>query len=308
VGSPTELRKKLYRAADKLRPLSSGATALINKLARRDPEVPELIALIERDPLLAPRVLQLVNSAAFGRVAPIASIKHAVAFLGPATLRRHALGWTIRCLFNHMPCQATEMWSMTRLIMHSEATAMFADILCDHLAAENSEAIYIAGLIHDIGKLLIASVAPDQVDEIYGFQRLTGQPITESEREMLATDHAELSGRAAERWLLPEAVQDAVRRHHTPATRAAGGGIHSSLVLAKADALVNSIGLSVTHPHYCAIDVVEFPGSERALAGAVKAFDAAWRRANGIDPQPFEIPDPPRPSKDRLDGALALRH
>src|SRR5690348_9755342 len=151
------LRDKAVSIIRRLPPLSAGGTKLLAALARRDTEVRELVAIIQRDPLLAAHVLEIANSGAFGRLRRIETIPHAVAFLGPPTLRRYAVSWTMSGLFKRLSLPAG--WSMTRFSMHSEATAQLADILCEKIPVEGADAALLAGLVHDIGKFVICAEA-----------------------------------------------------------------------------------------------------------------------------------------------------
>ena len=127
--------------------------------------------------------------------------------------------------------------------LHSSAVGMAAELIADALPVEEAEHAFLCGLMHDIGKLLIAVALPDQWQRIDTFAVHGGSPM-EKEQELLGVSHAELSAMAAERWKLPHPVCDAIRRHHSPTLENAKTIPLSRLVQAS-NSFVNSLGITV---------------------------------------------------------------
>jgi putative nucleotidyltransferase with HDIG domain len=243
-------------------------------LSRRDIETAELVATIERDPMLAARVLELSNSGAFGRLRRFQSIQHAIAFIGTNPLRRHAITWTIGGVLKRLP--DSTYWSTTKFTMHSEAVALLADSLCDEIPIRGGDGAFIAGLIHDIGKFVICVEAADAIDTILSLREMGCQTPTECERDVLGIDHAEISSMAAERWGLPDEVCQAVHRHHEPEQDDTGAP-RLSVALCNADGFVNSLGLSFLSTPADGRATLDWPGREKEVARSLERFTASMQ-------------------------------
>src|SRR5204863_6877932 len=124
------------------------------------------------------------------------------------------------------------------------------ELLCEELPFESGEDAFLAGLMHDIGKLLVAASFPQQYDDILALTAVNGATLVEAERDVLGIDHAELSSLAILRWELSEAIQSAACYHHQPTESA--GKPKLSLGLSHADAYINHLGMSaLTLPLPC---------------------------------------------------------
>ena len=272
------LRQPCLKVIDRLPPIPGATGRLLATLAKRDLEIKDLKKLAEGDAVVAGRVLALANSGAYGRRRNVDSIEYAIAFIGVSAIRRNALSWAMGSVFRNFNAAESAAWSTTRFRTHSEHTATLADIFCDHFPVREAEAAYMAGLIHDIGKLVIAMAKRDAPGEVLDFMRLTGTPMVEAERELLSVNHGEISGMVAERWHLPEAICDAVYRHHNPETDQAPAA-PLSLVVAHADSVVNAIGLGIVPEKPAKFEMV-WPGRESAALAALDCFSSTLMPAN----------------------------
>lgn len=186
---------------------------LMAAMASEDVSFAELAELIEKDTVIAAYVLRIVNSAAYGHAGTIGSIRHALTMLGLVKLRNTVLGLSMSRMW--LSVRTARGWNMRAFNEHSVATAVLADLLATNAATSYAEGAFAAGLLHDIGKLLIAVSLPEEFAEI---SQPCGDTLdyTAREREILGFDHAELAASALARWNLPLEVQDAVRDHHQP--------------------------------------------------------------------------------------------
>ncbi len=253
-------------------------TQLLSRLARPNSDIIELTALVEKDAVLTAQVLRLANSALFGRSQPINSVKHAITMIGVGAMRKFALGASISNLFSRF--RTAPSFSVTRFNLHSVATGTLVELISDEIPFEQSNGAFIAGLLHDVGKLLIAVSMPKQYEDILGLVAVTGAPLVACEREILGTDHAELSGLAISRWELAEPIRWAACYHHEPehaeAVEHTGAG-KLSLVLAvhQADAFVNGLGMSVFPTSLIRSEApsLDFPGFSFSKERLLKRFE-----------------------------------
>lgn len=246
--TPSSVRTQTLRSLDRLPKLSPMITQLLAQLSRRNCEIHQLVETVERDPMLSGQILRLANSAVFGRLRPVASVRHAVAMVGIGAMRKFVLTSSISNLFSHTKVPAN--FSIRRFNVHSVATATLLELLSEEVPFESTGDAFLAGLLHDIGKLLIAVSLPRQHEEILALLALTGSTLIEAERNVIGIDHAELSGMAISRWELSEAIQRAACYHHQPEADAATerpgppkAGL--SLGVHYADAYINHLGMSV---------------------------------------------------------------
>ena len=279
----SESSKKALLSLDRIPPLSPVATQLLGRLARRDCEIPELAELIERDPLLSAQILAIANSAAFGRSHQISSIQHAIAMIGLSAVRKFALARSISNLFRRQ--KIAKSFSVTRFNLHSVATGMFLELLAEAAPIEHAEDAFLAGLFHDVGKLVIAVALPKEYESILTAAAVTEESLLESERRILHTDHAELSALAIQRWGLDEPIRAAAEYHHDPEKAPpAPGKIALAMAVSKVDAVVNAAGMSLMPPSPIPpkMPPLAFEGFALDQKALFERFAAEWKSSSAM--------------------------
>lgn len=209
------LRKKALSALGILPPFSVVLNRLMASLAERDVEYAAIGELIEKDTVISASVLQVVNSAMYARRGTVNSVRHALALIGLAKVRNLVLGMSLTRIWNSV--RMPPSWSMARFNMHSSATAVLSDCLAQRVAVAYGEGAFVAGLLHDVGRLLIALKLPAEHERVVELHRTSGRPIHECEMEILGFAHPELSAEALRFWNLPEPIAMAAMYHHDPA-------------------------------------------------------------------------------------------
>jgi putative nucleotidyltransferase with HDIG domain len=237
--------------------------------------------VIATDPILAACVLKVANSAVFGRSRTVTSIREAVSRLGTMPLRRVAIAWAVLGVFDRF--RTPGFWRHDKFLVHSGATAMLMADLAEALDSADLDAAYLIGLLHDIGKLILAVKMPEEYQEAIRRQEVTRRPLTECELELLGIDHAEISGIAVEKWNLPESVCLAIRNHHAPEN---GNGETASpsltLMIAKSDEYINSLGSGLLESKFPPSGLIAWPGHERAAARALESFRTSWQTSRTL--------------------------
>ncbi len=275
--APANLKEKALRSLSALPPFSPILSRLLATLAAEDVSFAALGDLIEKDTVVAANVLHLVNSALYARRGTISSVRHAISLLGVNKLRNAVLGMSIARVWNRVKMPAN--WSMMRFNMHSAAVAILSDLLAQRVQVEYPEGAFVAGLLHDSGRLLIAMALPQEHVRIIERYSTGGLTMIECEREVLGFTHAELSGEALKYWKLPEQIQTAVRDHHSSPTASVNGLIPLSHVVDAANQYTNSTGLSILLRNTDAADAsaVELLGLD---AEKLQALLAEFREEN----------------------------
>jgi putative nucleotidyltransferase with HDIG domain len=173
----------------------------------------ELAQVIAADPAMAAKVLKLANSTYYGFRQKIATIPQAVTLLGFVTLKNALLSAAVFDLFR----LNTTGFDMTALWKHSVATAAASRLLAKRLRYPNAEKAFTAGLLHDIGKVMIARYLPMSLLSIA--QAVHDHPVTiaAAEQQVVGMAHPEFGAWVLARWGLPPALVEAVEFHHAPA-------------------------------------------------------------------------------------------
>jgi putative nucleotidyltransferase with HDIG domain len=183
-----------------------------------------------------------VNSAIYGRRGTISSVGHALSLLGLNKLRNLALSLSIANLWTRVRTPKT--WSGAQFNLHSVATAVLSDQLALRLDVDYAEGAFAAGLLHDLGKLLMAIALFEEYEEIDNLFETGGLTMEECEMEVIGITHAQLSALALAQWNLPKQVQEAVAYHHRP-DPPRSHGVHLSRVVQAADAFANNLGVTL---------------------------------------------------------------
>jgi HD-like signal output (HDOD) protein len=174
-------------------------------------DVAEVIAL---DPALSSYVLRLANSALYGATDKVETVSRAVARIGMSEIEIMAAAAMIGRLFEQPPRK--DLLSMSDFWRHAVAVALLSRALGKRVSPQFGETLFVAGLLHDLGRLLLAMAEPDLAAATLARAEASGMPLDAAERGELGFDHAALCGRICAKWQLPETLAEAVACHHVP--------------------------------------------------------------------------------------------
>lgn len=229
MSSPESLREAVNHL-NSLPAIPKVAQEILSLKLITDEGERELLKLIEQDPLLSAKIIGLSNAPLFGATREIVTVRDAVTVLGLKRVKMIALSFA---MMSSMMQRSTGSLDMQALWQHSlsVATAMHA-MSCampSDIRPQDDE-IFLAGLLHDIGFLVLNHINPKLSDRFHS--RLTaeaGGPLEEIEAEMLEMNHGELGAELGRYWNLPEAIVAVLRYHHQPGD--AQGAVGHSLVM-----------------------------------------------------------------------------
>jgi HD-like signal output (HDOD) protein len=263
--SADAIRAQAVAGLGKMPPFSPVLNRLLATVASDDVSFAEAAALIENDTVLAGTVLRLVNSPLYGFQGTVNSVRHAVAILGVGKLRNVALSLSISRMWTHV--RMPPEWSASKFNLHSVSAAVFSDQIAQRKKVPYPEGAFVAGLLHDIGKMLLAIACPEEYSATRSLRAKTLRTEIDCELELTGVTHAELSGLALSRWNLPLPITRAAACHHTP-EEADEGRLHLSYVVCAADRLANELGHSTSEHR-------DQPGQAESAFDALQLGDCA---------------------------------
>jgi putative nucleotidyltransferase with HDIG domain len=203
VGECRSLPSLTRNAQDIIRLVNAGQT-----------NTHQICDIVQRDPSLTARVLRMVNSVYFGLAEPVTSIEQAVFFVGTEQIRHLAMATPViedfQKLAGNTPFPWRPFWQ------HCIAVALLTREIISSLVAPNDQSDYVAGLVHDVGKIVMAAAFPKHFLVIH--RRVAEEPahLPEVERTVLGMDHMELGGLYLRRMNFPAVLVEAAQFHHAP--------------------------------------------------------------------------------------------
>ncbi len=216
------LRDPALRSAvtglDRLPSLPDNFLALAREARSPDVTAGSFSAIINRDPAMSAKVLQLVNSAFFGLPHSGIDVERAVGLLGVEIINSLLLSRAAFDVFEQSSSalDMSAFWRESLLV--ARAARVIAD--CENASPQVKHAVYEAGLLHDIGHLVLATVAPALYARAREAAVANDEPIHESEERLIGCDHGVVGAYLLDLWGLPGWVVEAVGYHHHPALAA----------------------------------------------------------------------------------------
>jgi HD-like signal output (HDOD) protein len=204
-----DLRRRIEQVGE-LPTLPHVVQKLASMIGRPNVSAEEIGALIEKDQVLSAKVLRLANSPFYGFPSRIASVAHAVVVLGLSVVK----GLTLCATAFDMMKNA----GMNDLWRHSLGVAITAHILGAKAGMKNPEEVFVGGLLHDIGKVVLYVKWPDVGQQITAATKDSSRSLMETEQELFAVTHADVGGWLATAWHLPTSLREPILRHHSPST------------------------------------------------------------------------------------------
>ncbi|MEJ2397615.1 MAG: HDOD domain-containing protein [Gammaproteobacteria bacterium] len=172
--------------------------------------------VIGQDPGLAMRLLKIANSPMYGSMRQIDSISRAVAIIGTRQIRDIVISTTAAKVFEGIP---NDLISVADFWHHSLYCALLARALAEQTKMANADTLFTAGLLHDIGHLIMLNRIPQEelAAIMLTVQGEASRDLIDADRELLGFDHTEVGAHLAREWHLPEVIVECIAYHHQPA-------------------------------------------------------------------------------------------
>lgn len=188
---------------------------LVEELEKDEPSMQNIAKIIEQDVGMTAKIIQMVNSAYFGLKRKIVVADEAVNFLGLEIIKSLVLTIEVFEQFQNTKCNG---FSIDKLFDHSMTTASKARDLAKALKMDRTDInnAFMAGVLHDLGKLLFAANLPSDFEKVFHEMRSKKIPECEAEYRIFKTTHAEVGAYLLGLWGFPDCIVDAVAYHHKP--------------------------------------------------------------------------------------------
>jgi putative nucleotidyltransferase with HDIG domain len=226
------------------------STQILRLFRNENITVQQIESLIEQDPPLASKILKLVNSSFYGLLNKVSSIEHALIILGFNEVRSVATGFAIQSHFK----SHSNNFDPTRFWKHSIICSQIAKYLAKYFNLVDDGTYFLAGLIHDIGKLVIDQYFPDDFTAIIRYIAANRCTFSKAEKDLLGVTHYQIAAKLLRQWNFPEKVTMQIFYHHAPWYDKNFAA--ESIILYLSNILTKTVGYT------CSAEEKDFDGSE----------------------------------------------
>jgi putative nucleotidyltransferase with HDIG domain len=208
-------KEELLNMVDRMPAFPASVHRIIKLTSDVNCQARDLVRVIDTDPVLTMRILRVANSAYFGLQMNIVSVQHAVVYIGLNSVKHLALA---TAAIGSLPKISTDGFNADDFLRHSLTVGVLTRRFRKRMGIggqkEGDE--FVAGLLHDIGKVLFAHFEPEALNAAARQGKTDGIPVYLAERRLLGVDHAEMGSMLAEHWGFPDNLCQAIREHHEP--------------------------------------------------------------------------------------------
>jgi putative nucleotidyltransferase with HDIG domain len=193
-------------------PFPAVITEILSALSNDDVSTVKITRLIESDPALTTNILRAANAPYYGIRGYVKNVNSAIALVGLDETSRLLLAYHMkqRLIFLNM-----QQWGyLEALWKHSISTATLSRVLASHYKIKTGEKEFTAGLLHDMGKLVLIQYFPDSLAVTRQMIKELSMHDVEAERQTLAISHTEIGGHLGTKWTLPPEFVEVMQCHH----------------------------------------------------------------------------------------------
>ena len=209
-----ELTKRLSAAVEKMPAFPKSVQRILELSRDINCQPKELVMVIEKDPVMTMKLLRILNSAYYSFPSQITSVNQSVVYLGLNTIKNMAISFAAMGV---LPEQNAAGFDVQRYLMHSLTTASLARTLCQKFGDGDVDPAdcYIAGLLHDFGKVVFAQFMPAEFKDALALSSEEGTSLHAAEQNIIGADHSLVGAMLVEKWQFPKSLTDTIRGHHS---------------------------------------------------------------------------------------------
>ena len=206
--------EEVSQAMNGLQPIPQVALKILRLIDDEEYAIAQLTEEIRKDQVISARTLKLCNSVMYSGRNKIETLDHALVFLGMKLLVKLVISASVENLFTHSGAG----YSLCKggLYHHAIGTAIIAEKLANLTGKAKPGLAYTAGLLHDIGKVVLDQHIASAYPLFYRQMFEEGNNFAEAEKRILGVDHTEVGSELAQKWSFPESLIETIRYHHRP--------------------------------------------------------------------------------------------
>lgn len=206
--------RELERAMENIQPIPQVALKILRLIDNEEYEIKTLADEIRKDQVISARTIKLCNSVVFAGSSKVESLDQALVLIGMQLLVKLVISVSVNKFFGHSGLG----YSLCKggLYHHAVGTAIIAEKLADYTGSAEPGLAYTAGLLHDIGKVVLDQSIASAYPLFYRKLFEEENNFSEVENEILGLDHTQVGNKLARKWLFPESLRDTIRNHHRP--------------------------------------------------------------------------------------------
>lgn len=224
-----------------IQPLPGTVLRLVNVINDPDSTVTQIAETIKYDQVLTARMLRICNSAFFSLSREVLSLEDAMRYLGTLKVLQMAMAIHAGSLLSRgqdgYGLEPGALWK------HSVAVAIASTIVAEHTRPPNLGLTFTAGLLHDIGKVVLNEYVGKDLVEIINLVNNEQLSFDQAEEQVIGCTSAEVGGRLAEKWQLPDPIVRSVRHHRTPGALNPSDALVDTVYLADCVCMMCGVGL-----------------------------------------------------------------
>ena len=210
----SDIKKVLRFDGNKLPSFPQAAAKLLKASKDKTASLADLSKIVETDPGISVKVLEIVNSAMYGLGRKITALSEAVVFLGLDEIKKIAIGMTI---FEKMfKTGDAKLFNRLHFWRHCISVAVLSMEIAREIKYSDPEEAYIAGLLHDVGKIFFDTQGKNNYGDFIQELSTSADLIIEKERTLIGLGHDDVGAFFCSRWKLPQKLSLAVKYHHQP--------------------------------------------------------------------------------------------
>jgi len=239
----------------------------------------KLVGIVEKDQTLAVKILKVANSAFYGLLSRVTSLEHALVVLGTNQVKSIVLGSSVHKFFSDdkgSPFDRTRFWK------HAIICSQVAQLLGKHFKVGKDDSLFLAGLIHDVGKVVLDQFFHEEFLEIMDHVSSTRTTFSEAENRILGTTHYQIAAKLLKQWKFPDMVTMQVLYHHAPWYDI--DFTTNSNIIYLANIFTKLAGYSC-HPDEKELDLEEFAGSPEMVFVNKSGFGLDYRAMADLNQQ-----------------------
>ncbi len=210
---PKEMATHL-RKIDTIATLPNVATEVLDTLRNASASMRHIATVIEKDPSITTKILKVSNSPVWGFARRVDNLQRALVLLGLKQVTNIVISISLYSTFAKLKPNAR--FNREQFWFHSFGTAQLSRKLARKLNLNFMGEEFVAGLIHDVGKIVLDQFMPDTFTQILEYSQASGKPLIEAEKDFLHCTHADIGAWLLSHWHFPDPIVEAVHFHHFP--------------------------------------------------------------------------------------------